>query len=346
MDNKVLSIGIAAYNMEQFLGRCLDSLIIPDIDKLEIIVVNHASTDHTHEVAMEYKKRFPQSIKVVDVKENGHYGRAVNNALANATGKYFKLLDADDTYCKENLAEYVSFLEENDSDIIFSTYIVLDFDSNYVSSFVCPEEMLGRSFSLNEVNWRVPKLGKFRAMHSMATKTDILQSNNYFQTEGIAYSDTQLVFFSDLYSQTCSFFNKPIYNYYLGRDGQTMSEASIKKNCLHFYQNALQMLNVFSSYEKKGQLSMNRICLLADSVFTEVYYFFGTAIGGVKDNKQFVQSINELYNKSNICEWNDVLRKKFFLNRYFLLYKKYHCPNIIIYYLRSIKTFFDHKSLV
>lgn len=337
MDNKVLSIGIAAYNMEQFLGRCLDSLIIPEIDKLEIIVVNHASTDQTHEVAMDYKKRFPQSIKVVDVTENGHYGRAVNNALANATGKYFKLLDADDTYCKENLAEYVSFLEENDSDIIFSPYIVLDFDSNYVSSFVCPKEMISRSFSLDEVNWREPKLEKFRAMHSMATKTSIFKINNYFQTEGIAYSDTQLVFFSDLYSHTCSFFEKPIYNYYLGRDGQTMSETSIKKNRLHFYKNAQRMLDIFESYSEKQSISDNKLKLLADSVYIQVYYFFGVVIGGERNNKENIPHINELIGKCSSAAWRNTIAERLNSNIFYVLFKNYHFPNRLIYILRHFK---------
>jgi glycosyltransferase involved in cell wall biosynthesis len=319
------------------LGRCLDSLIIPDIDKIEIIVVNHASTDHTHEVAMAYKNRFPQSIKVVDVKENGHYGRAINNALANATGKFFKLLDADDTYCKENLAEFVSFLEESDSDIIFSPYIVLDFDSNYVSSFVCPEEMLGHPFSLNEVNWRDPNLEKFRAMHSMATKTDILQSNNYFQTEGIAYSDTQLVFFSDLYSQTCSFFNKPIYNYYLGRDGQTMSAASIKKNCLHFYKNAQRMLDIFESYSEKQSISDNKLKLLADSVYIQVYYFFGVVIGGERNNIEYIPYINELIGKCSSAAWRNTIAERLNSNKFYVLFKKYHFPNRLIFLLRHFK---------
>lgn len=347
MEKKVLSIGIAAYNMELFLARCLESLIIPDIDKLEIIVINHASTDCTHDIAMEYKTKYPGSIKVVDVKVNGHYGRAVNNALAAATGKYFKLLDADDTYCNENLPAFVDFLNTVDDDIVFSPYVILNYESIFVKSFSCPSEFLNNSFLVDEINWNNPQLKMFRAMHSMAIKTALLQDNNYYQTEGIAYSDTQLVFFSDLYSKSCSFFCRPVYNYYLGRDGQTMSEVSIKKNCLHFYENAIRMLDVFSLFNNKDLLSNNRLKLLADSVYIEVYYFFGAVIGGAKNNAQYKKYINDLLLRCSDVEWKGILEKKINSNRYFKFYKNYHCPNIVIYYLRHIKAFVNglwHKN--
>lgn len=339
MEKKVLSIGIAAYNMELFLARCLDSLIIPDIDKLEIIVVNHASTDRTHDIAMEYKTKYPNSIKVVDVKVNGHYGRAVNNALTAATGKYFKLLDADDTYYNENLPQFVDYLSKIDVDVVFSPYLTLDYDSNLVDRFVCPKEYSdSKMFLFDDIDWTDSRIKRFRAMHSMAIKTEVLQLNKYYQTEGIAYSDTQLVFFADLYSDSCSFYDKPIYNYYLGRDGQTMSLASTKKNCLHFYKNAVRMFDVFEEFCKYQTVSHNRIELLSDSINTEISFFFGTVIGGFKDISQYTQYIEELYSKGQSSNWQEVLVRKMNSHPWFSLYNRFHIPNNIIYYYRSAKS--------
>ena len=52
---KVISIAIPTYNMEQWLNRCLDSVVIPEIiDKVEIIVVNDGSRDRSSEIAHSY----------------------------------------------------------------------------------------------------------------------------------------------------------------------------------------------------------------------------------------------------------------------------------------------------
>ena len=75
---KVISIAIPTYNMEQWLNRCLDSVVIPEIiDKVEIIVVNDGSRDRSSEIAHSYADRYPDSVIVID-KENGNYGSCVN----------------------------------------------------------------------------------------------------------------------------------------------------------------------------------------------------------------------------------------------------------------------------
>ena len=52
--NKIITISIAAYNQEKFLGRCIQSLLVPSLDKVQIIVINDGSTDRTSEIAHEY----------------------------------------------------------------------------------------------------------------------------------------------------------------------------------------------------------------------------------------------------------------------------------------------------
>ena len=105
---KILTISIAAYNMEQYIEHTLNSLIDEHIiDLLEIFVVDDGSMDRTLEIAMQYAKRYPQSIYPIH-KENGGYGSTINTSVKLATGKYFKLLDGDDWYAKENLPAFIS----------------------------------------------------------------------------------------------------------------------------------------------------------------------------------------------------------------------------------------------
>mgnify|MGYP002624493917 CR=1 FL=1 len=92
--NKTLTIVVPTYNMDRYLERCLDSLILPEMlmERLEVLVVNDGSKDKSSEIAHSYEKKYPQTFRVID-KENGNYGSCVNRGLKEATGKYIKNLD-------------------------------------------------------------------------------------------------------------------------------------------------------------------------------------------------------------------------------------------------------------
>ena len=67
---KLLTLAISAYNMQEYLGKCLDSVTRRDIpDTLEVIIVNDGSKDKTSEIAHQYEKRFNSIVRVID-KEN------------------------------------------------------------------------------------------------------------------------------------------------------------------------------------------------------------------------------------------------------------------------------------
>ena len=123
-DNKILTIGIAAYNMELYLSRCLDSLVcIENLNDIEILIVNDGSKDATLQIAQKYESLYPQSVKVID-KSNGGWGSVVNLAIKEATGKYFRLLDADDWYESDSLSEFVSHLSAISCDLVLTPYML------------------------------------------------------------------------------------------------------------------------------------------------------------------------------------------------------------------------------
>lgn len=103
--NKLLSIVVPVYKVEQYIGKCLRSLIGSDeslLNKLEVIVVNDGTPDRSAEMAKEFEKKYPSIFRVID-KENGGHGSAFNVELSNASGKYIRFLDSDDWLDKENL---------------------------------------------------------------------------------------------------------------------------------------------------------------------------------------------------------------------------------------------------
>lgn len=134
---KLLSVVVPTYNMEKLLNRCLDSLILPLqlMDLIEIIVVIDGATDHSSEIAHSYNKRFPSSFIVID-KENGNYGSCINAGLSKATGKYFRILDADDEFNTEEFIKFIKAIEnlKSNVDILITNYSIIFDKSNKIKS--------------------------------------------------------------------------------------------------------------------------------------------------------------------------------------------------------------------
>ena len=94
MDEKLVSVIIPAYNIEDYIGRCLDSVLSQTYKNLEILVVDDGSSDCTGEILDDYEKK-DQRIRVIH-KENGGVSSARNIGIEAATGDYIGFVDGDD----------------------------------------------------------------------------------------------------------------------------------------------------------------------------------------------------------------------------------------------------------
>lgn len=88
---KILTIVIPTYNMQDYLRRCLDSLIVPEeqMKQLEVLVVNDGSKDNSSAIAHEYQNKYPDTFRVID-KEKGNYG-----SFYPSSDKYFIIYNLD-----------------------------------------------------------------------------------------------------------------------------------------------------------------------------------------------------------------------------------------------------------
>ena len=84
---KILTIVIPTYNMQDYLRRCLESLIVPEkqMKQLEVLVINDGSKDNSSAIAHEYQDKYHDTFRVID-KGNGNYGSCVNRGLQEAKG--------------------------------------------------------------------------------------------------------------------------------------------------------------------------------------------------------------------------------------------------------------------
>lgn len=90
MYNKILSVSVAAYNLEKLIKQNLDSWLNEEImDKLEVIVTDDGSKDNTASIVEEYAEKYPNTIKIIKQKNSGP-GSTVNSGIKNANRKIFQ----------------------------------------------------------------------------------------------------------------------------------------------------------------------------------------------------------------------------------------------------------------
>lgn len=111
----LISVVVPIYNVEKYVGKCIESIIGQTYSCLEIILVNDGSTDNSQLICEEYKKR-DKRIKLIN-KSNGGLSDARNNGIHYATGKYITFIDSDD-YVDNDMIEYLySLAVQNQTDI-------------------------------------------------------------------------------------------------------------------------------------------------------------------------------------------------------------------------------------
>ena len=256
---KILSIAIPAYNMEQYLARSLDSILNIDfVSDLDVLIVNDGSKDRTLDIAKKYESRYSGIIRVVD-KKNGGWGSAINMAISLASGKYFKILDADDWYDSSSFQTFIAQLKEIDCDLVLTPYCF-----EYVAQGLQKEASF-RNVAYNKkyeytdllsLNWG----NDWFELPSITYRTALLQNNNIKVTECF-YSDIEYDYLPIKYVRSFIFLPFSIYRYYIGREGQSVSPEGVTKHYedhLHITKNVIDHFlntldckdNVYSNFIK------------------------------------------------------------------------------------------------
>ena len=92
---KKVSVIVPVWGVEEYIDKCLNSLVNQTLEDIEIIVVNDESPDNSQLIIDNYVKQYPDKVKSF-VKKNGGQGSARNFGLEKATGEYIGYVDSDD----------------------------------------------------------------------------------------------------------------------------------------------------------------------------------------------------------------------------------------------------------
>ena len=266
--DKLLSVVVPSYNASKYLDFNLQSFLRPSVpERLEVIVVDDGSMDDTAQIADAYHEKYPQTIKVIH-KENGGHGSGINAGLRAATGKYFKVVDADDWVdheALERLLDYIASLDAANADADVDTdtaQVQADAKARIRDKTVLVPDVI-----YNNYYWRLTDEAKspdayerkteftepfsgveyhkvydfesiadrcYVKMHNMTIRTDIFREHQIQIDEHCYYVDMEYILYPMPYVETIAFLPEFLYQYQIGRQGQSMDPAKMQRNAAQY----------------------------------------------------------------------------------------------------------------
>ncbi len=301
---KKVSVIIPVYNVEDYLEKCLDSVVNQTLKDIEIIVVNDGSPDNSQKIIDEYKKKDKRIISIM--KENGGQASARNLGIKKARGEFLCFVDSDDWIELDMLEVLYNNAKENHSDIVTCDYFRV-MDNVYTKMAFIQRNGNDpiKNYILNSSGpcWRI-------------VKRDIIVDNNLYFPEGIIYEDYAVVPLYALFCHKITHVDKPLY-YYLIRENSTMTQKKFNKkfsNIIDASDNLYKLVRN-SKYHDEYEYSLI-INLLRDSYIRLKEY---------KEGKDILKEISK-WIKTNIPNWykNPYLKKESYKTRLFnfLVYKR------------------------
>lgn len=153
MKDPKISVIVPAYNAEQTIGRCIESLVNQSLKDIEIILVDNGSIDTTYSIMEKYSRQYPARIVLLSAEkyENSYGpGEARNIGLKVAKGTYISFVDSDDWIDSLLLNTIYQYMVQVDADI--AIFGVKDEYSNSICSSVRYEyeyNEIDRIYALN-----------------------------------------------------------------------------------------------------------------------------------------------------------------------------------------------------
>lgn len=267
-NDKLLTIVVPSYNASKYLDFNLQSFLRPSApEKLEVIVVDDGSTDDTARIADAYHEKYPDTVKVIH-KENGGHGSGINAGLRAATGKYFKVVDADDWVDHEALERLLDYIASFDA---AAANADTDIDTAQVQADAKAQAqdkaVFGPDVIYNNYYWRLTDESKspdayerkaeftepfsgveyhkvydfesiadrcYVKMHNMTIRSEILKEHQIQIDEHCYYVDMEYILYPMPYVETIAFLPEFLYQYQIGRQGQSMDPAKMQRNAAQY----------------------------------------------------------------------------------------------------------------
>lgn len=205
-----VSVIIPVYNSEQYLRRCLDSVLNQSVQDYEIILIDDGSTDGSLDICNEYAER-NRNIKVIH-KLNGGVSSACNLGIDNSHGKYLMFCDSDDYVEPDWIETMYQYAEKNPGVSVFSAFYKEDGKTKqeFRLKEAITEKKISQSeyyyiyrngfsaYCRNRIYLRDKVAGKIRFDENISVGEDVIFNIEYQKTcDGFLYVDKPLYHWVD-----------------------------------------------------------------------------------------------------------------------------------------------------
>ena len=230
-----VSIIVPVYNVEEYLTRCLDSLVNQSLKDIEIIVVNDGSPDNSQKIIDDYCKKY-KNVKSF-IKENGGLSDARNFGIEKAQGEYIAFLDSDDYVTTDMYMEMYNKAISGDFDMVVC-------DLNYVYD----DKIIKASCNVKKDtnNIKDVMLNIYPAAWNKIFKRNLMDKGIRFK-KGVWFEDVEFIYRLLPYINTIGVVHKT-FNQYVQREGSITN--TINKKLYHYIDN----WNGIVEYYKKNNL--------------------------------------------------------------------------------------------
>lgn len=223
---KLISFAIPCYNSQDYMEKCIESILVGG-DDVEIIIVDDGSKDDTAKIADRYQEQYPNIVKAIH-QENGGHGEAVNTGLKNATGLFFKVVDSDDWVDETAYKAILGKLKELSGgsetiDMFLANYVYEKEGAKHkkvMRQLGFPKDKV---FTWNDI--RHFYKGHYILMHSVIYRTQLLRECGLELPKHTFYVDNIYVYKPLPYVKKMYYMDVDFYRYYIGRDDQSVNES-------------------------------------------------------------------------------------------------------------------------
>ena len=229
-----VSIIVPFYNVENYIEKCLETLVNQTLEDIEIILVNDGSKDRSKIIVDKFLKQYQEKIVYLE-KENGGLSDARNYAIPYVKGEYIAFLDSDDYVEKTMYKDMYELAKKEESDMV-----ECDFYWEYPDK---KKEDKGIIY-----NGKKEMLEKVRVVAwNKLIKKEILEKSKVLFPKGLRYEDVEFTYKLVPYVEKVSFLKKPCVHY-------IQREGSISNNQNERNKEIFQVLDNVIGFYKENNL--------------------------------------------------------------------------------------------
>ena len=232
-NEKLLTVIIPVYNVEDYLEQCLDSLLNQTDTNFFVNIVNDGSTDSSGAIARRYAAKHPEMFFYFE-QENKGQGSARNYGLKETKTEYVTFLDSDDWWMPKTMEKISKAITAGAAapDLVFTCPMVYDMVTGRFSEWRDNEEVRGIFNKFGDVlsPRKVPSLYKSEAsICRIVIKMEILKKNGFRFPEGIKWEDVYPHFVFLNWSRKCVLVSDAGFVYRVNTSGQTTLISDSKR---------------------------------------------------------------------------------------------------------------------